>query len=298
MPDPNLKEWEFVTADVFTSRRFGGNPLAVFPDARGLSDADMQALAREWNYSETTFVLPPADPAHTACVRIFGPAHELPFAGHPNVGTALVLAARMDAPPAEMVFEELAGLVRIALSVGDGEGMATLEAPLPLQLGPEVPVDLVAACAGLRPNQVLTGAHGPVVASCGLGFAVAEVAPDALGAITADTAAFREAMAQAPSREGGFSLLAYSRDGDAVRARMFAPLAGIPEDPATGSAACALAVLLLHALDRDAHRLTIRQGVEMGRPSLLHAHATRGTDGVRAGVGGGAVMVFQGVAVV
>jgi len=293
-----MPDYEFVTTDVFTGRRFGGNPLAVFPDARGLSDADMQALAREWNYSETTFVLPPADPAHTARVRIFGPAHELPFAGHPNVGTALVLAARMDAPPAEMVFEELAGLVRIALSGGDGEAMATLEAPLPLQLGPEVPVDLVAACTGLRPDQVLTGTHGPVVASCGLGFAVAEVAPDALGAITADTAAFREAMAQAPSREGGFSLLAYSRDGDAVRARMFAPLAGIPEDPATGSAACALAALLLHALDRDAHRLTIHQGVEMGRPSLLHAHASRGTDGVRAGVGGGAVMVFRGVATV
>ena len=291
-----MPEYEFVTTDVFTSRRFGGNPLAVFPDARGLSTDQMQALAREWNYSETTFVLPPDDPAHTARVRIFVPTSEIPFAGHPNVGTALVLAARMDARPAAMVFEELAGLVHIALTVRDGEQMATLEAPQPLQLGPEVPPDLVAACLGLRPGQVLTGTHRPVVASCGLGFAVVEVAADALGAVTADTAAFRRALAQAPSRDGGFSLLAYSRNGGAVRARMFAPLAGIPEDPATGSAACALAALLLHAGSGDAHRLTIHQGVEMGRPSVLHAHARRGTDGVRAGVGGGAITVFRGVA--
>ncbi|MGI4951712.1 MAG: PhzF family phenazine biosynthesis protein, partial [Janthinobacterium lividum] len=143
-------------------------------------------------------------------------------------------------------------------------------------------------------DQVLTGTHRPVVASCGLGFAVAEVTPDALGAVTTDTGAFRQAMAAAPSREGRFSLLAYSRDGDVVRARMFAPLAGIPEDPATGSAACALAALLLHAGGDDKHRLTIHQGVEMGRPSLLHAHASRTADGVRAGVGGGAVTVFRG----
>lgn len=296
MPDPIRKEWEFVTIDVFTDRRFGGNPLAVFPDARGLSDGDMQALAREWNYSETTFVLPPADGAHTARVRIFGPAHELPFAGHPNVGTALVLAARMDAPPDVMLFEEPAGLVRVGLSMRDGAPMATLEAPVPLQLGPEVPVALLAACAGLHTCQVLTGTHPPVVASVGLGFAVAEVAPDALASIIPDTGAFRQALAVAPSREGGFALLAYCRDGDAVRARMFAPLAGIPEDPATGSAACALAGLLLSRTDIPEHRLTIRQGVEMGRPSLLHAHAARTADGIRAGVGGGAVIVFRGLA--
>ena len=291
-----MPDYEFITTDVFTAARFGGNPLAVFPDARGLSDANMQALAREWNYSETTFVLPPADPAHTARIRIFGPAHELPFAGHPNVGTALVLAARMDAPPAVMLFEELAGLVRVGLSVRDGAPMATLEAPVPLQLGPEVPVPLLAACAGLHVDQVLTGTHPPMVASVGLGFAIAEVTPEALVGITPDTGAFRRALAAAPSREGGFALLAYCRDGGTVRARMFAPLAGIPEDPATGSAACALAALLLSRTDLAEHRLTIRQGAEMGRPSLLHAHASRTPDGIRAGVGGGAVMVFRGVA--
>ena len=293
-----MPEYEFITTDVFTYRRFGGNPLAVFPDARGLSDADMQALAREWNYSETTFVLPPDDPAHTARVRIFVPMSEIPFAGHPNVGTALVLAARMDAPPAAMVFEELAGLVHIELSTRDGAPMATLEAPQALCVGAEVPVDAIAACLGLQPGQVVTATHRPVIAGVGLGFCLAEVAPDALGTVTTDTTAFRRALALAPSREGGFSLFAYSRAGDAVRARMFAPLGGIPEDPATGSAACGLAALLLHAGGGDAHRLTIHQGVEMGRPSLLHAHARRGADGVRAGVGGGAVTVFRGMATV
>ena len=290
-----MPEYEFVTTDVFTDRRFGGNPLAVFPDARGLADGDMQALAREWNYSETTFVLPPDDPAHTARVRIFVPTSEVPFAGHPNVGTALVLAARMEAPPKAMVFEELAGLVHIALSAPGGVAMATLEAPQPLQLGPEVPFPLFAACAGLPSDAVLTGTHAPVVASVGLGFCIAEVTADALATATPDTAAFRQALAQAPSRTGGFSLLAYAREGDSIRARMFAPLAGIPEDPATGSAACALAALLLSRTDLPDHRLTIRQGIEMGRPSLLHAHASRGADGIRAGVGGGAVEMFRGV---
>ncbi len=291
-----MPSYEFVTTDVFTDRRFGGNPLAVFPDAQGLSDADMQALAREFNYSETTFVLPPADSAHTARVRIFVPTAEIPFAGHPNVGTALVLAARMDTPPEAMVFEELAGLVHIRLTRPGGVSMATLEAPQPLQSGPDIPAAVVAGCLGVPAAAVLAGTHAPLVASVGLGFAVAEVTSAALAAAVPDIAGFRAALAQAPTREGGFSLLAYARDGDALRARMFAPLAGIQEDPATGSAACALAALLLSRTDLQEHQLTIHQGVEMGRPSLLHAHARRTPDGIRAGVGGGAVMVLRGVA--
>src|SRR5208283_4356660 len=101
----------YITTDVFTDRAFGGNPLAVVLDAGGLSTAQMQAIAREFGYMETTFVLPPADPAHTAQVRIFTPGSELPFAGHPNVGTALVVARRATPPPSQVVFEEAAGLV-------------------------------------------------------------------------------------------------------------------------------------------------------------------------------------------
>ncbi len=252
-----MPDYEFVTTDVFTDKRFGGNPLAVLPDAQGLSDADMQALAQEFNYSETTFVLPPADPAHTARVRIFVPTAEIPFAGHPNVGTALVLAARMGTPPEAMVFEELAGLVHIRLTRPGGVPMATLEAPQPLQTAAEVPVALVAACAGLQPGEVLSGTHQPVVAGVGNSFVIAEVACAVLASAAPDARTFRDAAAQVAPREGGFALLIYARDGAGIRARMFAPLLGIPEDPATGSAACALAALLLSRTELQEHRLTI-----------------------------------------
>ena len=284
-----MPDFAFVTVDVFTDRRFGGNPLAVFPQAQGISDADMLALGREFNLSEITFVLPPRDPAHTAHVRIFGPKHELPFAGHPNVGTALVLAA--ERPAEHMVFEELAGLVHIALT----PGVATLEAPVPLQKGPAVPVDVVAACLGLDPTDFRTGAHAPVIASVGLGFAFAELTPGALNRAAPDTVAFRAALARFPTREGGFALYVYARDGDTIHSRMFAPLAGIPEDPATGSANAALAALLLSLDGGDHHTLITHQGVAMGRPSLLHLSARRTPEGIRGSVGGGAVPVMRGV---
>ncbi len=284
-----MPDYEFVTVDVFTDRRFGGNPLAVFPRAQGISDADMRALGAEFNLSEITFVLPPENPAHTARVRIFGPKHELPFAGHPNVGTALVIAERRGL--SEILFEEKAGLVRIKV-----EGArATLAAPQPLELGAEVPVSTVAACLGLRPRDIVTGVHFPVVASVGLGFALAELTPDALGRCAPDTVAFRDALERFPTREGGFSLLVYTRIGDTVRARMFAPLAGIVEDPATGSASAALAAMLLSLTPRDRHALTVHQGAEMGRPSLLHAGAERTADGIIGCVGGGAVPVMRGI---
>src|SRR5688572_32103565 len=110
-----MKIYAFVTVDVFTERRFGGNPLAVFPDARGLTDAQMQSLAAEFNLSETTFVLPPADPANTARVRIFNRKHEMPFAGHPNVGTGCVLATQGRDKNGVLLFEEIAGLVEVRI---------------------------------------------------------------------------------------------------------------------------------------------------------------------------------------
>src|SRR6187200_1049248 len=161
--------FSFVTVDVFTDRRFGGNPLAVFPDARGLADGEMQALAAEFNLSETTFVLPPADPANTARVRIFNRKAEMPFAGHPNVGTGWVLARQGRAPDGRLRFEELAGLVEI--EVGDA---VTIAAPQPLSLGPEMPVELLAGCVGLAASDVVTTAHRPVSASVGNSFVIAE----------------------------------------------------------------------------------------------------------------------------
>src|SRR3982074_3635524 len=124
----------YVTVDVFTDRAFGGNPLAVVLDAGGLSTAQMQAIALEFNYSETTFVLPPQDPANDAQVRIFTVRYEIPFAGHPNVGTAFVLATLAARPPARLLFEEKAGLVPVEILTEQGRVVATeLTAPQPLK---------------------------------------------------------------------------------------------------------------------------------------------------------------------
>ena len=286
-----MAEHAFVTVDVFTDRRFGGNPLAVFPDARGLTDGEMQALAAEFGYSETTFVLPPHDPAHTARVRIFTPQAELPFAGHPNVGTGFVLAARGRDRDGVMLFEEPAGLVEIRVARdAHGEGMrVTIAAPQPLSLGATFAAADIAACAGLAAADVVTAAHAPVVASMGTPFVIAEVAPAALTRARPDTAGF----ARHPEVVG---LHLYARDEDCLRARMFAPLAGIAEDPATGSACVALGGLLLSLSGAAAATYDIVQGVEMGRPSLLHTAAHVAPDGIRATVGGRCVPVLHGTA--
>src|SRR5436190_19568983 len=134
-----MPAYSFVTVAVSTDRRFGGNPLAVFPDARGMSSSDMQALAAEFNLSETTFVLPPADPANTARVRIFNRKAEMPFAGHPNVGTGWVLAGLGRDRDGLLRFEEIAGLVEVRV---ESAGVITIAAPQPLSLGTEMPADL------------------------------------------------------------------------------------------------------------------------------------------------------------
>ena len=293
-----MKSYEFVTVDVFTDRRFGGNPLAVFPDARGLSDADMQSLAAEFNLSETTFVLPPDDPAHTARVRIFNRTAEMPFAGHHNVGTGWVLAGRGRAKDGMLQFEEIAGLVEVKI---DGDAV-TIAAPQPLSLTAEMPVDLLADCVGIAPGEVVVTAHRPVMASVGNSFIVAEVTAEALTRAVPDIARFRHAVTQyAPTGMGPKRLPLYlyahaGRSGDRarLRARMFSPLSGTVEDAATGSAATPLAALLLSLTADQERHYDIVQGVEMGRPSLLLASARRAADGIRASVGGGCVPVLRG----
>jgi trans-2,3-dihydro-3-hydroxyanthranilate isomerase len=294
-----MREYSFITVDVFTDERFGGNQLAVLPDARGLSDAEMQSLAAEFNLSETTFVLPPADPAHTARVRIFNRTEEMPFAGHPNVGTGYVLAQQGRDRDGVLLFEEIAGLVKIEIErKGDQVTGATIAAPQPLSLGLKLPAETIARCTGLAAGDVITTAHPPLVASVGNPFVIAEVNGAALGRAVPDLAAFRKGAAETPALKGRLSIYLYARDGAKLRARMFAPLAGTVEDPATGSAATPLAALLLSFGKEQSAAYDIIQGVEMGRPSLLRAAARRTADGIRATVAGGCVPVLSGKAMV
>jgi trans-2,3-dihydro-3-hydroxyanthranilate isomerase len=299
----SMAAFEFFTVDVFTNQRFGGNPLAVFPQAEGLTDQQMQSLAREFNYSETTFVLPPKDSAHTARVRIFTPAREVPFAGHPNVGTAYVLANAGTVTANSVVFEEAAGLVAIELR-RDGTGRVTgaaIAAPQRLTMGEKLTVDVIAACAGLKTSDISTRNHAPLVASVGLGFVFAELTTrEALARAKPDTAACERTAKCYPAIGEEFLLHLYVRepqDRGRVATRMFAPLSGILEDPATGSANAALAALLTQLELKKAGALSfeITQGDEMGRPSELFATAEKLADGtVRATIAGDCVAVMRG----
>jgi len=296
----------FMTVDVFTGRRFGGNPLAVVADARGLTTAQMQAIASEFNLSETTFVLPPQDPGHTAQVRIFTPRAELPFAGHPNVGTAFVLAANDGAATTArrggdtMVFEEKAGLVPVTL-LRDGGGAVTgarLEAPQALSVGEEVDAGIVAAACSLAPQDIDRRRHAPCVASCGIPLVFAAVTTRA--ALAAATPRSDVFAADIPvSRAVGIHLYLEAPSPVAdIETRMFAPLHGVVEDPATGSANVALAALLASLADeRDVVlERRISQGVDMGRPSLMTASAhKRNGRVVAAHIGGSCVAVMTGV---
>ncbi len=291
-----MPTYRFETVDVFTDRRFGGNPLAVFPDARGLSSTEMQLLAFELNLSETTFVLPPESSAHSARVRIFNRTTEMPFAGHPSIGTAFVLAKQISPVAKELRLEVPAGIVVVELEADEkGEVIGgKITAPQPLTLAAEIPVETIAACACILPTDVVVGTHAPVVASVGNSYVIAEVTGDALSRCVPDIRAFRHAVDARPTLNGRFSLHLYARNEHNIRARMFAPLAGTYEDPATGSANAPLAALLLSKMGADRAQFTVRQGVEMGRPSLLELTAYRAEDGIRATVAGRCVPVYKG----
>jgi trans-2,3-dihydro-3-hydroxyanthranilate isomerase len=292
----------YVTVDVFTDRAFGGNPLAVVLDASGLSTAQMQAIAKEFNYSETTFVLPPRDAANDAQVRIFTVNSEIPFAGHPNVGTAFVLATRATKPPACLRFEEGAGLVPVEIlrEAGSVAG-AELTAPEPLRKLTQFSAEQAAACISLPASDIGTDRHPPLIASVGLPFLMVEVGSrEALRRARPDAAAFARTF----PCDGSDAVYLYTRDvPDAekptdLQARMFHPgSSGLSEDPATGSATVAAAALLADlAVLRDGElRLRIGQGVDMNRPSLLLTRV-RKANGVVASahVGGGCVPMMEG----
>lgn len=293
-----MRTLPFVTVDVFTKQRFGGNPLAVFPNAVGLTDKEMQALAAEFNLSETVFILPPAESQHTARVRIFSRTTEMPFAGHPNVGAAYVLAREGHDRHGLLVFEEIAGLVRVEVA-RDAQGEvtgATIAAPGALERGMQIPVDVIARCAHLSPEDILTATHQPVVASLGISFVLAEVAPHALTGAMPNLQAFREAAAARPEMKGRFSLHLYAKMDTGIRARMFGPLSGTVEDAATGSANATLGALLLVLSGGNQATYHIVQGVEMRRPSELRVVAEATAAGITAKVGGDCVGVLRGAA--
>ena len=292
----------YVTTDVFTDHAFGGNPLAVVLDAGGLSTAQMQAIAREFNYSETTFVLPPRDVAHHAEVRIFTVRAEIPFAGHPNVGTAFVLATQATKPPARLVFEEKAGLVPVEILKEQGKAVgAELTAPQPLTKLTQFGAEQAAACLSLAAGDIRTDRHPPQIVSVGLPFLVAEVGSrEALRRAKPDAAAFARTF----PCDGCDAVYLYTRDVPPaerpcdLQARMFHPgSSGLSEDPATGSATAAAAALLADlSSERDAEfKLRIGQGVDMGRPSLLLTRV-RKQGGVvgSAHVGGRCVQMMEG----
>jgi trans-2,3-dihydro-3-hydroxyanthranilate isomerase len=292
--------YHYLTVDVFTNQRFGGNQLAVIPDARGLTAEQMQTITQEFNFAESTFVLPPASPENDAQVRIFTPGREVPFAGHPNVGTAFVLASLGQVhgrPVGEALrFEEKAGLVLLTVTRNAaGHPVSTeLTAPAALALGDEVPAMHVAAAAGLELHHISQANHRPQTASVGLPFTLAELhSVEALAAAKPDLAAFDQYF----TGLAGDALYLYVRTGGGIQARMFAPLHGVIEDSATGSAAAALTGYLAHlnAASSGAFPVSIAQGLEIGRPSRIDGTAEKVDGQVTAvRVGGPCVAVMEG----
>lgn len=292
----------FFTLDVFTDRALAGNPLAVVLDAQGLGDGGMQAIAREFNLSETVFVLPPEDPHQRARLRIFTPARELPFAGHPTVGTAVLLGLVDHGHRHGMLafgLEEGVGIVPCAVEIeGEGQGNATFTLPkLPwAEAGAPAP-ERIAAALGISEDAIGFDAHRPSLWSAGNPFIFVPLrdrrTSDALVPNAGEWAALRPGERAA--------VFAYTREtveaGNAFHARMFAPGLGVAEDPATGSAVAAFAGAVME-FDRPGdgeHVLVIEQGYAMGRPSKIRLLLTVAQGVlVKASIGGRAIVVSEG----
>ena len=295
--------YTFHTLDVFTNRRFAGNPLAVVLDADGLSTLQMQTIAREFNLSETIFVMAPANPVNTARVRIFFPNGEIPFAGHPTVGCAVLLAtlpARRAGEAVTVRLEEEAGLVPVTVTNLDAIPWAMFTAPvIPVEI-PNEATDprLVAQAVGLAPEDLGFGDHRPRLHQAGPGCLHVPVRTREVLARARPIELHWSALFERLGTDQGYL---YTPGGDhpatAYRARMFAPTAMTPEDPATGSATAMLAAQLFvseHLAD-GTHRWALEQGYEMGRPSDLHLEADVAAGRLTAvRVAGQAVHVMSG----
>lgn len=289
---------KYVLLDVFTDQLFGGNQLAVFPDGAGLSSSVMQAIARELNLSETVFILPPPAGAD-ASLRIFTPAMELPFAGHPTIGAALALALD-DGPFADrdnLLFAEQAGAVPVTLSARGDRRFATLTSPqLPLRLSTRLDAEAASSILGVDFADLVPS--GLAAYSAGVPFSFLPLRSiELLNSVKFNATAWQANAASTSAPH----IVAYALDarnaGRDIHVRMFAPLMGISEDPATGAAAAALAGLLVdhRTLDDGTHRWAIHQGHAMGRPSLINLEADVESGRAKAvRVGGTAVVVGHG----
>jgi len=296
--------FDYAILDVFTQTKLGGNPLAVVLGADDLSDGQMQDIASEFNLSETVFVCEPLHPAHSASLRIFTPARELPFAGHPTVGTACYLAQRKFAEMsgsqnAMLVLEERAGLVRVAVALkAQKAAYALFDLPKPSQkIDVEMDKSAIAAALGLSPMEIGFENHVPSVYSAGVPFTLVPVK---------NLTTLNKALPRLQSWEEAFPYEApeaylYTRDTQRhehdFATRMFAPSMGIPEDPATGAAVAAFSGAILHfdGLQEGEHSFKIEQGYEMGRPSLIELVMTLRERKLKSSqIGGHAVLLAEG----
>ena len=295
------RRYRVITADVFTDMMFGGNQLAVFTDAHGLSDATMQAIAREMNLSETVFVLPAESPRGTRRLRIFTPGRELPFAGHPTVGSAFVLTAtgevRLDGEVTRIVFEEGVGPVEVTVRAEAGRPVfCQLSAAKLPEFGPAPPSDeALASVLSVELDDIVQAERAPRACSCGVPFLFVTVRDvDALAHARINVEKWERHLA--PDWATEIYVIAHEPGSANVRARMFAPAMGITEDPATGSAAAALAGYLAPPTAPDGVlRWTVKQGIEMGRPSTIFVEADVVSGAISAiRVGGASVLVSAG----
>lgn len=299
-----MPRYRYLTADVFTDTAFGGNQLAVFPDARGIPEHRLLDVTREFNYSETTFVYPPVDPGHTRHVRIFTPGAEVPFAGHPTVGTAHVLASigaiSLTGDTTRIVFEEGVGPVPVSITSSAGTPtFAQLSVAKLPEVGPPPPDrQTLAAVLGLTPDDLLDGDWSAATLSCGLPFlfvAVRDRAAVGRARIVMDP--WERALRGRWASEVFVFACDAERPGSDIRARMFAPALNVPEDPATGSANAALAgYLAARTPTRDGVlSWRVEQGFEMGRPSIVEVEAdVEGGSVTAVRVGGTSVLVCEG----
>lgn len=288
----------YVTCDVFTDTPYSGNPLAIVEEAGGLTTAQMQTIAREFNLSETIFVQPADDPAHTAKVRIFFPTAEIPFAGHPTIGCAIHLArARNEGSDwdDEITLEEVAGLVPVSVRCRAGDITAEFTAPqIPTPLGGDTRPELIGPALGLSAGQIGYGDHQPRVWQAGPSFLFVPLAgPQALSAATPTHPHWAEL-----ERNTNDAVFLYTPAGEGrFRTRMFAPGNGIPEDPATGSASAIFAAQLLAGgdLDEGETSLSLAQGIEMGRSSQIGLTVVVSSGKIEAiRIAGGAVPIMSG----